>query len=109
MAKALGFAVLTGLVALAGFGAGLLRAPFPGDAAAPRSGEAFLVASDGAVFARLPPTEVSIPVTDVRAQVSDCARQAVISAEDGRSYSHGGVDPLAIARAAASDVSGGAT
>lgn len=105
----LGFVTLTGLVFVMSFGGGLLSAPFPSDAASPRSGEAYLLASDGTAYAKIKPKETRIPLTDVNTQVSECMRNAIISAEDERFRSHGGVDPLAIVRAAYNDVSGGTT
>lgn len=67
---------------------------------------AFLIAQDGkTVIAELSPEEnrVVVPASDIPKIVQD----AFVAAEDERFWSHPGVDPLAIVRAAWHDVNGG--
>jgi len=108
VALALGVLVLAGLVFLASFVGGLLRATFPSDASAPASGRAYLLASNGYTFAQIKPTETRVPLQRLD-QVSLAMQQAIKAAEDERFDSHGGVDPLAIARAAYNDATGRST
>jgi len=103
----LGLLALAGLVFVLSFGGGLLSAPFPADVATAASGVGHLLAADGSEFGRIKPPETRTPLTDVNTQVSECMRNAIISAEDERFRSHGGVDPLAVVRAAYNDLSGG--
>lgn len=95
-------AVVVGLVA---FGSGLVAAPldYNFEPVAPKSVQ--LLDSDGDPFAtiRSPQIEVPVPASDIPMVM----REAIVAAEDSRFYSNSGIDPLAIARAAWRDISGG--
>ena len=103
--------VLTGLglavvVFLAAFIGGLLEAPFPSDASAPASGVAYLLDAHGHLYAQIEPAEARVPLANY-SDIGQTMVDAIVAAEDERYFSHGGVDPLAILRAAESDLTGG--
>ena len=97
------------LALLAGTGTfigGLLAAPIS-FAVPPPPTSAILLAADGSQIAVLAPPQRReiVPASDI----PDAMREAMISAEDERFLRHSGVDLLAVARAAYSDVTGGST
>ena len=101
-----GSGVLSLLVFTAAFVGGLLEAPFPSDASAPASGEAFLLDAHGHSYAMIKPAEQRVPLASYN-DIGQTMVDAIVAAEDERYFSHGGVDPLAILRAAGSDLTGG--
>ena len=98
--------VLALLVGAGTFVGGLLAAPID-FAVPPPPTSAILLAADGSQLAVLAPPQRReiVPATDI----PDAMRHAMISAEDERFLQHSGVDLLAVARAAYSDVTGGST
>lgn len=103
-----GSGLLSLLIFLAAFVGGLLEAPFPSDASAPASGEAFLLDAHGHSYAMIKPAEQRVPLASYN-DIGQTMVDAIVAAEDERYFSHGGVDPLAILRAAGSDLTGGPT
>ena len=105
-ARVLLVGVLALLVGTGTFVSGLLAAPID-FAVPPPPTSAILLAADGSQLAVLAPPQRReiVPATDI----PDAMRHAMISAEDERFMQHGGVDLLAVARAAYSDVTGGST
>jgi penicillin-binding protein 1A len=65
----------------------------------------FVYAADGSELGVLPAERNRTPVS--RAQISPWAPKATVAIEDRRFYSHGGVDPVGIARALVADVRAG--
>lgn len=98
--------VLALLVGAGTFVGGLLAAPID-FAVPPPPTSAILLAADGTQLAVLAPPQRReiVPAGDI----PDAMRHAMISAEDERFLQHSGVDLLAVARAAYSDVTGGST
>ena len=89
------------------FVGGLLQAPFPSDATVQESGAVTLLADDGKTkVAEILPPELRTPLSDL-ADVSPYLVDAVVAAEDKNFFSHEGVDPLAVIRAAWDDATGG--
>ena len=82
----------------------VLMQPFPYDLPEPYQ-TAFVYARDGRPIAKIRPAEDRVVVPLER--IPRVLRAAVIAAEDERFYDHVGVDPIAIARAAWENVSGG--
>ncbi|HVU72150.1 MAG TPA: transglycosylase domain-containing protein [Mycobacteriales bacterium] len=86
---------------------GLLQAPFPSDATVQESGAVTLLATDGKTkVAEISPAEVRAPLNTLD-DVSPFMVDAVVSAEDKNFFSHEGIDPLAVVRAAWDDATGG--
>ena len=106
LTRALLVAVLALLAGTGTFVGGLLAAPIS-FAVPPPPTSAILLAADGSQIAVLAPPQRReiVPATEI----PDAMREAMISAEDERFLRHSGVDLLAIARAAYSDVTGGST
>jgi penicillin-binding protein 1A len=98
----LALAVVVGAVS---FGSGLVAAPlnYNFEPVAPRS--VLLLDSAGQPFATIRSPQVEDPVPG--SQIPAVMRQAIVAAEDATFYSNSGIDPLAIARAAWHDVTGG--
>jgi penicillin-binding protein 1A len=65
----------------------------------------FVYAADGSELGVIPAERNRTPVS--RAQISPWAPKATVAIEDRRFYSHGGVDPVGIARALVADVRAG--
>ncbi|HEV7208449.1 MAG TPA: transglycosylase domain-containing protein [Mycobacteriales bacterium] len=86
------------------FVAGLLAAPVSFTTPAPQR-PTLLVDRAGRPFGEIQAPEQREVVT--ADQIPEVMRQAIVAAEDKRFLSHGGVDPLALLRAAASDLTGG--
>ena len=78
--------------------------PFPSALPTPYQ-TAFVYARDGRPIAEMRPPESRVVVPLGR--IPRVLRDAVIAAEDERFYDHVGIDPIAIARAAWQDVTGG--
>lgn len=93
------------LVALVCFAAGLLAAPinYAFHPVAPRP--IALLDDRGRLFAQIPPPEQQTPVPS--RDIPTVVKHAFVAAEDQRFYSESGVDPVAIIRAAWSDLTGG--
>jgi membrane peptidoglycan carboxypeptidase len=96
--------VLAGIVGTGTFVAGLLAAPID-LAVVPPPTAVLLLASDGRQFATLQPAQRYEDV--LPEDIPQVMRDAIISAEDERFLSHGGVDALATVRAAWRDLTGG--
>jgi len=72
----------------------------------PLSQQSRILASDGTLIATpFDENRVIVPL----AQIAPVMRQAQIAIEDSRFYEHGGIDPLGVGRAFASNLSGGDT
>lgn len=96
---------LTGaLVAVVAFGSGLVAAPldYNFQPVPPRS--VLLLDTAGQPFATIRSPQVEDPVP--ASQIPLVMREAIVAAEDQRFYSSGGVDPIAIVRAAWHDITG---
>jgi penicillin-binding protein 1A len=65
----------------------------------------FVYAADGSELGVIPAERNRTPVT--RAQISPWVPKATVAIEDRRFYSHGGVDPVGIARAVVADIRAG--
>jgi penicillin-binding protein 1A len=70
--------------------------------ARPLAQTSFLYAADGSLITSLHATEDRVALTS--AQMTQNIRDAVVAIEDRRFYSHHGVDPEAILRAAVNDL-----
>ncbi len=72
----------------------------------PLSQQSRILASDGTLIATpFDENRIIVPL----AQIAPVMRQAQIAIEDSRFYEHGGIDPLGVGRAFASNLSGGDT
>jgi membrane peptidoglycan carboxypeptidase len=102
-------ALLIPAVALTAVAAGAARstaaAPLTlGSAPAPQT--SVMLAADGSTIARFyAENRVDVPLTEI----SPLAQRAIVSVEDARFFQHGAADPRGLARAALTDLTGGAT
>jgi penicillin-binding protein 1A len=94
-------AIVVGVVA---FTSGLVAAPLNYNFQPVPPKSVLLLDSAGQPFATIRSPQVEDPVT--AAQIPLVMRQAIVAAEDERFYSSPGIDPVAIARAAWSDITG---
>ncbi len=103
-----GFAValLAVVVFVGSTAAGLLAAPVDFTPPAPPR-PALILDRNGKLIGEIasPQQRIEVPA----AQIPDVMRNAVVAAEDKSFYSNSGVDPLAIVRAAISDLTGGSS
>lgn len=101
--RIVGLVVLALLIGSVAFAGGLLAAPIDFTAPPPPKSAVLLDAS-GRVVATLrsPTVREDVPLD----RVPEIVRQAVLASEDRTFYSHTGVDPLAIVRAAINDIEG---
>lgn len=98
--------VLVGVVvALVCFAAGLLAAPINYDFQPVPPVGIQLLDERGHEFATIPPPEQQTPVPS--REIPTVVKHAFVAAEDQRFYSENGIDPIAIVRAAWSDITGG--
>ncbi|MDQ4089466.1 MAG: penicillin-binding protein, partial [Actinomycetota bacterium] len=91
---------LVGLTALAGAAWVIAQVPLPPEA--PQAQTSVIYDATGAEVATLHGSENRYPVK--LDQIPEVLQQAVVSAEDRKFFSHGGIDPLGIARATWSDI-----
>src|SRR5579875_881294 len=93
------------VVAVVCFGAGLLAAPINYNFRPVPPAAIYLLDNRGHPFAEIPPPEQQTPVPS--RQIPLVVKHAFVAAEDQRFYSENGIDPVAIIRAAWSDLTGG--
>jgi membrane peptidoglycan carboxypeptidase len=93
------------VVSIVAFTAGLVAAPLNYNFQPVPPKSVILLDTAGQPFAAIRSPQVEEPVAG--SQIPMVMRQAIVAAEDQRFYSNPGVDPLAIVRAAWSDITGG--
>jgi penicillin-binding protein 1A len=103
--QVIGWLALAVVVGLTCFAAGLVAAPlnYNFQPVPPKSVQ--LLDSNGGVFATIHSPQIEHPVPASKIPV--VMREAIVAAEDKSFYSNSGIDPIAIARAAWRDITGG--
>jgi penicillin-binding protein 1A len=103
--QVIGWLVLAVVVGVGAFGSGLVAAPLDYNFRPVPPKSVLLLDSNGHEFAsiRAPQVEEPVPGSDIPLVM----RQAIVAAEDQRFYSNSGIDPIAMARAAWRDITGG--